>query len=346
MRFISPDLNIPVNYFVQLEATDDELTALIHYLGFLVTEHVFDRVARDDRFAPSPVWRKWASGTFVGFSGDRVMLKGGHRFIDSYEPIGYLAAQSSHQSLLGYLKTCYAKIRQVRGVGSLNHHIAAFTGMYPNFRYTKQHELLLAKHGFAYLRMLEVYNLAEIDRDIKNAVEVGGGSCVNAAVMIGAFGCKYTVIDLPETISVGFSFLKTIFPELKIALPNIVHGHIAGGGDFSSLQEEHDVVFMLPYQTDLIGDSAMDMAFNVSSFQEMNIEVANEYLSLLHRVLKPGGALVLENLKVSREIEGNSFENYRLDGFTEMKMCKPTYANFVIRNLPRLEHFFYQGVKG
>ena len=218
--------------------------------------------------------------------------------------------------------------------------------MYSNFRHTKQHELLLAKHGFAYLRMLEVYNLAAIDGDLKSVVEVGGGSCVNAAVMIGAFGCKYTIIDLPETISVGFSFLKTIFPELRIALPNVVHGHIVGGGDFGSLLDKYDVVFMLPYQSDLIGSGAMDMAFNVSSFQEMNIEVANEYLSLLHRVLKPGGSLVLENLKVSREIKGNSFESYRLEGFTEVKMCEPAYANFVIKKLPRLEHFFYQGVKG
>lgn len=77
----------------------------------------------------------------------------------------------------------------------------------------------------------------------------------------------------------------------------------------------------------------------------MNIEVVNEYLSLLHRVLKSGGSLVLENLKISREIKGNSFENYRLDGFTKMKMCKPAYANFVIKNLSQLEHFFYQGVK-
>ena len=42
MRFISPDLSIPTNYFAQLEATDDELAALIRYLGFLVTEHVYE----------------------------------------------------------------------------------------------------------------------------------------------------------------------------------------------------------------------------------------------------------------------------------------------------------------
>lgn len=229
MRFINPDLSIPVNYFVQLEATDEELLALMRYLGFLVTERVYEKVLEDDRFAPSPVWKWWASGTFVGFSGNRVVLKGGHRFIDSYEPIGYLATKSNHHSFLRYFKTCYAKIRQVMGAGSLDHHVAAFTGIYPKFRHTKQHELLLSKHGFAYLRMLELYNLIEADRDVNMVIEVGGGSCVNAAVMIGAFGCKYTVIDLPETISVGFSFLKTVFPELRVALPNVIHEHIAAG---------------------------------------------------------------------------------------------------------------------
>lgn len=102
---------------------------------------------------------------------------------------------------------------------------------------------------------------------------------------------------------------------------------------------------MLPYQADLIEDGVMDVAFNVASFQEMNMDVANEYLSLFHRVLKPGGSLILENLKVSREVKGNSFENYQLDGFAEIKMCEPTYSNFVIKNLPQLEYFFYQGVK-
>jgi hypothetical protein len=164
-------------------------------------------------------------------------------------------------------------------------------------------------------------------------------------VLIGAFGCKYTVIDLPESISVGFSLLKAVFPELKIALPDVIHDHIAAEKDFRLLYEEYDVVFMLPYQTDLIEDGIFNMAFNVSSFQEMNIDVVNEYLSLFHRVLKPGGSLILENLKFSREVKGNSFENYQLNDYAEIKMCEPTYSNFIIKNLPQLEYFFYQGVK-
>jgi putative sugar O-methyltransferase len=231
------------------------------------------------------------------------------------------------------------------GAGSLDHHLAVFTGIYPKFRHTKQHELLLSIHGFAYLRMLELYNLIEADKDVNMVIEVGGGSCVNGAVLIGAFGCKYTVIDLPESISVGFSLLKAVFPELKIALPDVIHDHIAAEKDFRLLYEEYDVVFMLPYQTDLIEDGIFNMAFNVSSFQEMNIDVVNEYLSLFHRVLKPGGSLILENLKFSREVKGNSFENYQLNDYAEIKMCEPTYSNFIIKNLPQLEYFFYQGVK-
>lgn len=325
MRFINPDLSIPVNYFVQLEATDEELKELMCYVGFLVTEHVYEKVQADDRFSPSPVWKWWASGTFVGFSGNLIILKGGHRFMDSYEPIAYLVTNTRSHSFLKYFKTCYAKIRQVMGAGSLNNHLVKFTDIYSEFRRTKQHELLLSKHGFAYLRMLELYNLFEADSNLTMVMEVGGGSCVNAALMIGAFGCKYTIIDLPETISFGFAFLKTIFPELRVALPSVIHEHIVAGKEFKSLYENFDLVFMLPYQTDFINDGVMDAAFNVSSFQEMSMGVVNEYIHLFSRALKPSGSLILQNLKVSREVKGNSFENYQLNDFAEVKMCEPAY---------------------
>ena len=77
----------------------------------------------------------------------------------------------------------------------------------------------------------------------------------------------------------------------------------------------------------------------------MGIEVVNEYLGVLRRIVRQGGRLLLENLKVSREVQGNSFDRYDLSGFASETVCIPEYANYVIRGLPKLEYFFYQGRK-
>ncbi|MCF8150179.1 MAG: putative sugar O-methyltransferase [Sulfuritalea sp.] len=345
MHFVDPDLNIPTNYFVYFEASAEERSALLRYLNFLAIEHVYERVMGDKRFAPSLVWKRWASGTFIGFSGDRLMLKSGHRFVDSHEVIDYLPVRSGRLSIVRCMRKCVAKIRQAAQSRSLDRQLDVFAKSYPRFRKPPQHNFLVDKHGFAYLRMLEVFNLAKLPREPTKVVEIGGGSCVNAALMIGAYGCKYTIIDLPETIPAGFALLKSAFPALRVALPDMVQDHLRSGKDFDALLGDFDVVFLLPFQSDAIGSNQMDCAFNVSSFQEMEIDVVNEYLSLLRRIIRPGGHLLLENLKVSREVLGNSFDRYVLAGFDGETIIAPSYANYVIRGLSGLEHFFYQGRK-
>lgn len=314
----------------------------MHYLEFLTADGACERVASDDRFAPSAAWRWWASGTFVGVSGDRVMVKSGHRFVGSLEAAAYLPAAEA-PSLLGCIWKCVAKVRQLSHYGSLGDNFRAFSSKYPGFRSPPQHELLLKTHGFVYLRMLEAFNLAELTEPPGAVVEVGGGACVQAAIMIGAFGCKYAIIDLPETVAVGFAYLKAVFPGLRIALPDVVAEASRTGEPFESVLQRHDVVFLLPYQVDFLPAASFDAAFNISSFQEMDIEVVNEYLTLFRRLVRPGGQLVLENLKTSRETAGNAFEHYCLDGFSAEKMCDPWYADYVVRSVPGLNHFFYQG---
>jgi putative sugar O-methyltransferase len=161
--------------------------------------------------------------------------------------------------------------------------------------------------------MLEVFSLVKLPRAPNKVVEIGAGACDNAALMIGAYNCEYTIVDLPETIPVGFAFLKAVFPSLRIALPNVVQEHINMGIEFEALWERFDVIFLLAYQSDVIESESMECAFNISSFQEMRIEGVNEYISLLRRVVKKGGCLMLENLKVSREIPGNSFIRYDMN---------------------------------
>lgn len=84
MHLIEPDLNTPVNYYTYFRVSPDETVDILLYLQFLVSESVYQRVATDNMYSPSAAWRYWAAGTFVGVSGDLLMIKSGHRFVGSH----------------------------------------------------------------------------------------------------------------------------------------------------------------------------------------------------------------------------------------------------------------------
>lgn len=193
--------------------------------------------------------------------------------------------------------------------------------------------------------MFEVYNLLKLYSSPKSVIEIGAGAAVLASLMRSAFDCKYVIVDLPETISIGYAYLKTGFPESRVALPNVVWRELVSGETFESLLSRYDIIFILPFQMKQLPTAWFDMGVNVSSFQEMNIDVVNEYLSLLRRIIKPGGSLVLENLKKSRETNENKFDGYCLDRFELETLITPWYAKFVVQHIPSLDHFFYQGRK-
>ncbi len=157
------------------------------------------------------------------------------------------------------------------------------------------------------------------------------------------YGCKYVIIDLPETIPIAYLYLKTVFPGLRVALPNTVQNEIESGVGVESFLSRYDVVFVLPFQANSLPEGWFDIGVNVSSFQEMDIGVVNEYLLLLRKVLKPGAALILENLKTSRETAGNGLDRYCLNGFQGETLTSPSYADFNMQHVPGLKHFFYQG---
>lgn len=119
---------------------------------------------------------------------------------------------------------------------------------------------------------------------------------------------RTVVIDLPETIFAGYSFLKAVQPGLSITLPHEVDKPVA--------DLEPGVVFLLPTQADQIADESVDFCFNMSSFQEMEMSTVNHYLSLMSRKLRREGALVSVNLEVSRHIAGNALRKYDLEGYS------------------------------
>lgn len=115
-------------------------------------------------------------------------------------------------------------------------------------------------------------------------LEIGAGNG-NLASFFRHYGhMKISIIDLPETILYSFCYLNSIFPELRCLLPNEIQVPLTA----ESIRE-HDVIFLLPSQGELLPDSVFDLAVNVHSMQEMNQNHIDEYIKLVQKKLKDGG---------------------------------------------------------
>jgi hypothetical protein len=288
----------------------DETLRLLDYSRYLWAEGIAEKVASHPLFAPSPLWRRWAGQSFLGFSLEKLILQGGHAFASAIEvpaadePTGRLATvRRGVRDLLG--SSARARMRAGREPGFLSE---AFNRFYPDAGVCSEHTGWFARHPNPYFRCLEAYLLREKAELPTNMLEVGAGACVNVAFYHSLNRrMKSIVIDLPETIFFGYAMLRTVLPDLQILLPHEISN--------SASAFDADVVFLLPTQADTIPDDSVDFCFNMSSFQEMSIATVNNYLRFLGRKLIYGGRLVSVNFEVSRYLEGNALKNYDLAGY-------------------------------
>lgn len=288
----------------------DENLSLLDFFRYLHAERVADQICSHPLFAPSPLWKKWASETFLGFSLEKLLVQGGHAFSSSVEvglaedPVDrFTKARRAIGAMLNAFRT--DQMRLGRDPEYLK---MLFKGFYPHATVYPEHATWFQLHPNPYFRVLESH-LLRVQRSLpERMLEIGAGACVNVAFYHSLNPLMRTVVvDLPETIFVGYSFLKAVLPALRITLPHEVDRPIT---DIQS-----DVVFLLPTQTDTIPDGSVDFCFNMSSFQEMDMLTVNHYLQLMFRKLRREGSLVSVNLEVSRYIGGNALKNYDFSAF-------------------------------
>lgn len=332
---------VGTDYFTFFETSDKETQLhLLNFMQYIIENDVHEVLINNKDFGPSEVWLKWLSDTFCSVSYNSIMLKSGHRFNASFQPF-YMNAFRDNvnipKKLLSILKNFYVWSKGA----SIDNNMGMFSRFYPDFDKTELHEKFLSTHGAAYIRALEVHQYSKQyikSTDDLKFVEIGAGAAVNVSLMKNVHKAKFIIIDLPDTIFVSYLYLKTLFNGLKIALPNDVDGEL----NF----DQYDVIYLCPHQLDLIQDDMFDCAFNFSSFQEMPIEVVNNYVTLLERILKRGGYFVSCNQEVSRYIKNNRFDNYSLQAFEQKMYDYPPYQNQDIKNMGLdLKQFLYIGEK-
>ena len=312
--------------------TREEARTLLNYVRYLWDEDVGAQIATHPLYRPSDLWKHWAGQTFTGFSLDTMVLQGGHAFPSSVE-VGLGGEGEGNTSrwrrclgaLFGGQEA--ARIRQGRDPAQLQQWFRRF---YPQVAVCPEHERWYAWHPNPYFRCLEAYVLRGKKPLPEAMLEVGAGACVNVAFYLSLNpSLRATVIDLPETILFGYCFLRSVFPDIRIALPNEAGSKQTDG--------EAHVRFLLPTQVDLVPDDSVDFCFNMSSFQEMTIEAVNNYLAFMARTLKPGGTLLSVNLETSRYLERNSLNNFDFSLYHAAPRVQPApFGTDLVGHIPGL----------
>lgn len=262
---------------VAFEAEQNETLKLLDFLRFIFTENARHRII-DHPLGPSHVWKSWADETYLGFSTARLMLQSGHRFAP--------AELSEQPSRLPWRRNKFDIASQER----------TFRKFYPALEIPQVHHVLYAAHPASYYRVAEAVALSNLK--VKRMLEIGAGACVHVAYRhLLHPELRTVIIDLPESMFPGYLLLRMV--GIDVALPH--EDRVA------------DVTMRLPYQ-DVRGP--FDFAFNMASFQEMELETVNRYTRLIHSLLGSGGAFQYINLRQSKQFQDNKATEYDLSGFS------------------------------
>ena len=118
----------------------------------------------------------------------------------------------------------------------------------------------------------------------KRYLEIGAGNGNLAACFKQYSRCQVAVIDLPETLLFSSCYLKSIFPDASILLPNEVTRPLTPDD-----LDAHDFVFLVPSQARWLPARAFDLVVNTSSLQEMTLDQIAGYFTLVQAIGKTGG---------------------------------------------------------
>lgn len=288
----------------------------------------------------SDFWSGLLENSFIGFSKDKIILKSGNYFNFSHS-ISYL--KSFHKNVFHrlyelfkfFLKEIYILIFY-KNFGRLNNYQEKIKKKIlkevksDNIKYNDK----FSDINFArYIDYFEVLNTANLKLDKNNVVlEIGAGMSISFLILHEEYKIKKFInIDLPNQIIVSFIILST-FTDLKIGLPHEVN---------KNNLNEFDILLLEPNQKNLIENDTLDLAINVSSFQEMEIDTVNEYLNFIKKKLKPQKNLISVNQVNSKYIKNNNLDNYNFNLFEkEFEKYQSIDDNIFVKKEPKFQRKF------
>ena len=140
----------------------------------------------------------------------------------------------------------------------------------------------------------------------KFIAEIGAGSGNLLSLLKYHFSPKSIInIDLPETLTLSIPFLKNLFPDSKILLPNEINQKI----NYEILQN-YDFVFLTPNQIKDLEENLVDLFINTGSFQEMHMSQIEKYLNAIQKVAKKDSFFFNSNRVEKVPYDGKKNEDY------------------------------------
>ena len=291
-------------YHTFFAANKDERSRLLSYKKWQIDTNCVESI-KSSAFAPSELWDGWLNDTFVAVNSIGVMIKSGHNFQASR-----IALADTFKSQIAQI---YSKAKRFPKNDISNKNIEKLF----HFHYPKNEQtvdpVIKAMHPNPYFRYLEAMHLSGVKENKKHSantiLEIGAGAGASIAHREKLGYTKQFIIDLPDTVEVAFAFLCTVMNSKDIALPN------------ENVTENSKVIFCLPNQC-IDRVSEVDLAFNMSSFQEMDLNVVNSYLAFIDQKLNASGYFISCNQEKSRHIGANTVDGWVLGRGFELVSTK------------------------
>lgn len=112
---------------------------------------------------------------------------------------------------------------------------------------------------------------------IRTVLEIGAGYGKSAFVWLYLGGIKkYIIVDIPPALYISQRYLGSQFPEKKVFKYR----------DFKSFDEieleynQADLIFLMPWQFEMLPAQCVDLIFAINSLNEMNIDIIKRYFKI------------------------------------------------------------------
>ena len=318
-------------FLTKFEVSSNDIYRLCNFLAYIQKPRVSLSLSQKISY----FWKDLLESSFVGFGPNIVYLKSGNNFPSSVE-INIFPKKIYSQ--IFFLFNIFKKI--LYRLFSFNYDKSIQNIIFNNIiGKIKFNSNLFKIHPQRYLDYFYLLNQVKRLKKKLIVLEIGGGLSISSLILNKEkLLTKYINIDLPNQIITSFLFLRSN-SKLKIALPNEV--------SIKNIKK-FDIILLLPHQKKLLRNTKIDLALNISSFQEMQIETVNEYLSFVHQRLKKGGIFLSLNQTISHYIKNNNFNNCNIKKFKIIKINHNLpfeIKNPIIKKKPNFRRTFLNLVK-
>ena len=160
-----------------------------------------------------------------------------------------------------------------------------------------------------------------------NVVEIGGGNGNLISLIKHHLKSNCIInIDIPETLMLCIPFLKNLYPDSEMLLPNEIEKKSI---DEDTLKK-YDFIFITPSQIKQVDKNIIDLFLNTASFQEMTTEQIKVYIDFIQEIGKKNSYFFCTNSVEKIPVDGKFNPDQLLDIKPNRFFEYPFYDNEIL----------------